>query len=134
MESFIDAWKNISSYCESKISETAFNLWIKEITPISFSDGVAHLSVRTNFQKDLILQSYSALLDAAFEDVFGFIPKYEITASEPDPVLPESLGGPPANSNKNNNLSPPGASNEYTFNNYIVGSSNKFAHAACQIY
>jgi chromosomal replication initiator protein DnaA len=134
MESFIEAWNNINEYCQSQITETAFNLWIKEIIPISLENGVAQLQVRTNFHKDLILQNYSNLLNSAFDNVFGFRPKIEITASDPDPVLPEYLGGPRDNNNNNNiiNLTPPGASNEYTFDNYIVGSSNKFAHAACQ--
>ena len=128
MESFIDAWSSVSDYCRRNMHEVAFNVWIKKIKPVGFQDGNVVVSVRTPFQKEIIEKNYLNLLNTAFEDTLGFCPPIVIVteqeSDQPEQVAPSVVN--PISEDK------PPKTFEYSFDDFIVGSSNKFAFAACQ--
>ena len=124
MESLNDVWEAICEYCKTQISEVAFNVWIGVLNPIRFSDGEIVLSVRTSFQKGIIEENYTKLLLSAFQELFGFPVKIVIVSEEENP----SIGNAGAETlSKNNDAM---ADYDYTFDTFIVGPSNRFAHAA----
>ena len=118
MESLNDVWEQICAYCKTQISEVAFNVWIKILSLTDLSGTEATLFVRTPFQRNIILENYKTLLENAFEEVLKFPVHLKITTSEDLPISPLSAQGEPS------------AQYEYTFDTFIVGSSNRFAHAA----
>ncbi len=131
MESFLDAWKSVSDYCKDHMHEVAFNVWIKIIKPVSLEDGQAVLSVRTHFQKDIIEKNYMDLLNSAFEQTLGFQPPIVlITEEDQTEGQPSPLENEPPRQTKV--LNGDRSTLEYTFDNFIVGASNKFAYAASQ--
>ena len=138
MESFKDAWNLVSEYCKGQITKVAYELWITCIEPVSFEDGVANLRVSSSFQKDIIEKKYLSILARAFEETLGFEVKINIIADEghktaapsqsttetQEPTLPSFTSEQVEQTSR-------GGDYEYTFNTFIVGPSNKFAHAAC---
>ena len=128
MESFNDAWSSVSDYCRRNMHEVAFNVWIKKIKPVGFQDGNVVVSVRTPFQKEIIEKKYLNLLNTAFEDTLGFCPPIVIVteqeSDQPEQVAPSVVNQVSADK--------PLKNFEYSFDDFIVGSSNKFAFAACQ--
>ena len=76
--------------------------------------------VKSEFRKGLIEARYLSLLKKYFEEILGFPVEVEITCAEAS--IPEK---PIAEENSYS-----GGNLNYTFDNFIVGSSNKFAHAA----
>lgn len=124
MESFLDVFKLACEYCRAELSEVAYGLWIADISPIGFDGSTVSLFVRTEFKKSIVEEKYLPLLRRAFESVLGFEVALKFTCEEAAaaPVVPvaEPLVGSP----------PFGGEYEYTFDTFIVGSSNKFAHAA----
>ncbi|MBP0979280.1 MAG: chromosomal replication initiator protein DnaA [Oscillospiraceae bacterium] len=137
MESFDDVFSKVCDYCKDKISSIGYNLWIQVIKPVSFDGDVAVLYVKSIFQKKIITEKYMDLLLKAFEHVVGFSVKIEVKCDdeiespeteeneEDDPLKIRSFDIP-ANTD---NITIPGEY-EYTFGTFIVGPSNKFAHAA----
>ncbi len=120
METFIETWDLISDYLKKQTSEISYNLWLSKIKPIhlNFSNGFVTLKVPTAFHKDIILKSYETLLTEAFHNVLGSAFSIEIVTED------QSEQEAPHNQTiKNDNY-------EFTFDTFIVGSSNKFAHAA----
>ena len=82
--------------------------------------------VHTDFQKKIVTEHYAAKFREAFEKVLGIPLGLRIQSGEGDR---ESHSLPA----EDGNLFPGRAPDqEYTFENFIVGSSNKFAHAASQ--
>jgi len=123
MQSFQDAWGAICEYCKTHISHVAYNVWIAPIEPVDLNGNEATLSIPSSFQKKIIEENYMSLLSKAFEEVFGLKIKIKMSAKEESDIVPD----PPVQKN-------PETAAEYdlTFDTFIVGSSNKFAHAASQ--
>lgn len=122
MESFTEAWNLICDYCRGKIAEVAYTTWISRIEPVEldFASGTAVLSVPNEFHLQTLTRCYLPLLNEAFEQVFGS--GFEVRLCTPKQLENE----------KEENEDSALQSDEYdfTFQTFIVGSSNKFAHAA----
>lgn len=125
MDSFVDAWEVICGYCKTKITDVAYKTWIERIKPLNldFNTGTAYLLVPNDFHRQTLTRCYIPLLNEAFEAVFDS--KFNIQFKIPDEVV-ENITSPKPSEEliKDTNY-------EYTFDTFIVGSSNKFAHAAC---
>lgn len=122
MDSFNEAWKIICDYCKNRITEVAYKTWISRIKPIKidFNSGDAILMVPNEFHRQTLNRCYMPLLTTAFNEIFGSGINIRF-------IIPESTNN--ENKSLNNNLSI-NAKYEFTFDTFIVGSSNKFAHAA----
>ena len=124
MNSFNDAWELICSYCQNKITDVAYNTWISRIKPLNldFDSNTAYLIVPNDFHRQTIKRCYIPLLNEAFEAIFDN--KFEIDLKTPEeaniPTPVKQVIEEKTDSNY-----------EYTFDTFIVGPSNKFAHAAC---
>ncbi len=121
MDSFNEAWDIICDYCKNSMTKIAYNTWISKIEPVKmdFEEGKAILMVPAEFHRQTLIRGYMKLLNEAFASVFG--EGVEIIITVPDEVdthEKESI----------ENLID--ADYEFTFDTFIVGSSNKFAHAA----
>ena len=124
MNSFGDAWELVCSYCKTKITDVAYNTWIVRIKPLEldFDANTAYLIVPNDFHRQTITRCYIPLLNEAFEAIFDN--KFQIALKTPDEIEQAMPTEPkPAEETVNNY--------EYTFDTFIVGSSNNFAHAAC---
>lgn len=123
MESFNEAWELICSYCKTRITDVAYKTWISRIEPINidFDTGEAKLLVPNEFHRQTLTRCYTPLLNSAFEEIFGS-QGIQICF-----VTPDSNGNAPTAPNNKLAID---AVPELTFDTYIVGSSNKFAHAA----
>ena len=117
-----ETWELICNYCRSQITEVAYTTWISRIEPINldFSTGTATLKVPNEFHKQTILHYYADLLKDAFQQVFNG-QTINLDLQTPDEIKEA----------KPQEDKLPMDDYEYTFESFIVGSSNKFAHAAC---
>lgn len=124
MDSFDDAWEVICSYCKTKITDVAYNTWISRIKPLKldFESNTAYLVVPNDFHRQTLTRCYIPLLNDAFEAVFDN--KFIISFKTPEEVEEYKKAPEIKEEIKDTNY-------EYTFDTFIVGSSNKFAHAAC---
>ena len=124
MDSFNDAWELICSYCQNKITEVAYNTWISRIKPLKldFDNNTAYLIVPNDFHRQTIKRCYIPLLNEAFEAIFDN--KFDIALQTPEEAhIPTPVKQVIEETTDTNY--------EYTFDTFIVGPSNKFAHAAC---
>lgn len=122
MESFTEVWNMVCAYCKSKITEIAFSTWISRIEPVTldFANGVAVLKVPNELHRQTILHYYKDMIEEAFRQIFSQeIQVRLVTPEENDHTLKKKEEEPPENENY-----------EFTFDTFIVGPSNKFAHAA----
>lgn len=120
MENFKDTWNVICDYCKKQMTDIAYNTWISKIEPkgLDFDKKKAVLLVPNDFHKQTLERCYKLLLEEAFKAVFDTDIKIEfcVPSEEPKEEVSDNIS--------NNRY-------EYTFDTFIVGNSNKFAHAAC---
>lgn len=118
MSSFDEVFAAVKEYCKERLVLATYNLFIDGIEPVSFEGSVATLSVRSDFVKGIVETRYKDLLREAFKELLGFDIDVELTIPAPVEQAPSEVPG--------------GGNYEFTFENFIVGSTNKFAHAAAQ--
>ncbi len=125
MENFNEGWSIICDYLrqEKKIAEVAYNTWISRITPvgIDFEKGLITLMVPNEFHRQTLIRGYLSRFEEAYEAVLG-------TSFETIFILPED--GEKQKERLLGDETSADAGYEFTFDTFIVGSSNKFAHAA----
>ncbi|MCL2508421.1 MAG: chromosomal replication initiator protein DnaA [Oscillospiraceae bacterium] len=117
MDSFGELWGLVTAELESELSEVIYNVWIKELVPVSFDDGVVTLAIG-EFKRKIVEQKFSEVLHGAFERTLGFPVSIDLVEPEGSESAREAL--------KDKKLQ----SDDNTFDTFVIGSSNKFAHAA----
>src|SRR5437870_3603484 len=127
-------WDEILGRVQAKVNRHSFYTWFK---PTSFmADDGTSVTVRVPnaLFKDWITKHYSGVIDEALVEVnranaavsFVAAPLAERETPAPPPIEAPEPTIPPATT------SVAGLNPRYTFDTFIVGSSNQFAHAACR--
>lgn len=117
MQSLEQCFDAVKTYCRSNMVETTYNIFIKDIKLLSLSGGIALLEAPSDFQKNMVEERYLTLLGSGFEEVLGFKVDVEVTSHS----QPEETEAPAQLSTSRED--------SYTFDNFIVGPYNNYAHA-----
>ncbi|MBR2670960.1 MAG: chromosomal replication initiator protein DnaA [Oscillospiraceae bacterium] len=121
MESLEQCFEIVSEYCKANMSETSHSLFIKPLKPVSMADDVITLSITSDWLKNTVQERYLNLLQNGFTELLGF----------PITVKIESISSVSQNIPLSQNLAAIGDTTN-TFENFVVGPGNRFAHAAAQ--
>jgi chromosomal replication initiator protein len=126
MESFEDIWKAVKAYCKNNVAETAYNLWIDIINFEGYENGSVTLSFPNAFAKNLAVPQYGALIEEAFEITIGF--KVKVNYISLDKEMPDDGDL----TYKDKQHMEDYRNEQFTFENFIVGPSNRFAYSAAK--
>lgn len=130
MQAFKNVWQTAVDKLESSISETAMTLWIKTIQPVIYENDSAVLLVESPFHRDIIMSKYRDLIRKVLTEIVGFEMDINVVTPE-DKRYSGKLKQNEVNENLDLEQFVEPVFPEYTFENFIVGDSNKHAHAAC---
>jgi len=124
-----DLWDKTLNIIKQEITEVGFNTWIKTITPLSMNDHTVILGVPNDFNKNILIGRYFSLIENSLAAAAGR--KYNVTIDiisefEEKKIKKETNDEKIIHEeNYNSTLNP-----KYTFDTFVVGNSNRFAHAA----
>lgn len=128
-------WDRAVTLLDGEVSEISLNTWIKPLEPLSADQGVFLLSVPNDFHKTFVEQ-YASLIRNALKIAGSF--DYEVRFQIGSGDLSTHTIRPEKKSNTNSSGSDSFGQNslsrlnpQYTFETFVVGSGNRFAHAAC---
>lgn len=122
VNSLHEIWDAVLSLLSREMSATAIQTWFGDAQPIEFENGRLVLHTPSEFKKNLIMERFADKLRAALRELFAGDVQLMVLAGDeiytyremkPDDPFGLMLG-------------------DYTFDNFVVGSSNAFAHAAAQ--
>lgn len=125
-------WDKTLDIIKSELSEVSFNTWIKSCEPLSISSNTLKISVPNSFTQDILDKRYKDLVANSIKAVCSklytieFIIMSEIY--EKEEIKSSSNQKTKAivvNDEMSSTLNP-----KYTFNSFVIGNSNRFAHAA----
>ena len=119
MDSYNDLWNLVREYCKEHVTDTIYSLWLEPLQLVSFEDNKVVLSA-SEFKANIVQKKFMDLLNAAFEANMGPI-DIEIISDKAGAEKPEAAA--PAYEDAQGNY-------DLTFDTFVVGSSNKFPHAA----
>lgn len=126
----LDVWQAVKAVLRREYSEATYSLWFDNLQIVALDDASVTLSIASNFKRDILAKKYTEVIGAQFKEVLGFPVTVNVISSEGrgDMKTIQIEEEKPARTE-----TPPEqklSTDEYTFDNFVVGSSNKFAHAA----
>jgi len=121
----IDLWTEISGRLKAALNESTYRTWFGEAEGRTLTEESFDVAVPNDFTRDWIESHFVGLIEAALRDVAGLDRRILVTVDESVRKAaqpPRQPGGGLVNV--------AGLSTKYTFDNFVIGSSNRFAHAA----
>lgn len=137
-------WQQTLSLLEKEINRPSFETWIKVLAPISYENGVFSIGTNRQIVKEWVETRHLSLIRKALETVVAqpVIVNISILQTEmPDEALPpvppkytvpvaapSAAAAPVVQPRADDAYSP--LNPKYTFDSFVIGNSNRFAHAA----
>ncbi len=151
-----DVWQETLKRMEQEVSRLVFTTWIKSAMPLSATDTTFEIGVPKKFVKEWIEDNYSSRIQQVLQEITGESLQLKITnldikdedevtspvvqqvrpaaqapAPEPAPVIEVQTAAEAESANAQAADEAPALLNpKYTFESFVIGNSNRFAHAA----
>ncbi len=133
-------WSEVSGRLRGALNDTTYGTWFGEAHGLELADDRFVLAVPNDFTRDWIEGHFLGLIGAAIRDVTGHERPVELRVAElaaaedgagaslddetPDDIVVARIQPPQARPESG------GFNTKYTFDSFVIGSSNRFAHAA----
>jgi chromosomal replication initiator protein len=129
-------WEDVSARLREALNETTYSTWFGEVEGVALDDGGFDVTVPNDFTREWIEGHFLDLIRAAVRDAGGGernvrfhvverpAPQAPAASQVPSavrPLPPEVIG---------QRAEIAGINPKYTFDSFVIGSSNRFAHAA----
>jgi chromosomal replication initiator protein len=122
-------WSVVQGSLREKLGAQNFEIWIRPIQMASISDSNVNLEVPNRYYRDWVAANYGPALNAELEEAIGHPVdiQFHVARKPEEPVQTSKTELKP---HKTPTAPIPGVSPDKTFQNFVVGKSNEFAHAA----
>ena len=145
-------WHLVRESFRPELSEIITDLWLGGLEVLDFQGSTITMKAESEVKIRVVTSKYKTDIEKRFSEMLGFDVTLSLVCTE-GPVIPpdepgilqrpaedpSASGDDSLTAQENDNAFRPGGIGstlppfnfEYTFENFIVGTSNKFAHAAC---
>ncbi|MCT4662545.1 MAG: chromosomal replication initiator protein DnaA [Tissierellales bacterium] len=127
-----DIWTSALNLIREELTPMSFSTWIETIKPLSITENKLYLSTQDEFTKGILENRYAILVKNAIKQITGTsyeiifsIPSSEDSGSTVSETVPEKTAKPVDDNVLGKTLNP-----KYTFEKFVIGNNNRFAHAA----
>ncbi|MDG5473866.1 chromosomal replication initiator protein DnaA [Jeotgalibacillus sp. ET6] len=133
MENITDLWNRALEHIEKKISKPSYETWLKSTKAFSLKRDTLTITAPNEFARDWLEGHYSQLISGVLKDVTGeeLIVKFIIPQNQNQDdfnfaIQPKK----PVKDDDQQEWSQSMLNPKYTFDTFVIGSGNRFAHAA----
>jgi chromosomal replication initiator protein len=138
-------WELVCTHMRHEIGDAAFDSWFKPMTLRSLEAGVANIVVPTRFMRDWVQNNYLEQIKALWVSINAQVTNVEILVgnAQGGGILAQAAAAPAVTANPTPIVAAPAAVTchpaeqlgapldpRYTFDDFVVGKPNEFAHAA----
>ncbi|MCR5663490.1 MAG: chromosomal replication initiator protein DnaA [Oscillospiraceae bacterium] len=120
MNSINDIWQSVLEHLAAQLTPTAMKTWFEDVTPIAIDENRLVVHTASEFKATIIVSRYSDMIKTVLSEIFSQDFELQVLSGE-------ELEEYRAKRKADNNLP---EMQDYTFDRFIVGNSNRFAHAA----
>ncbi|GAB6990945.1 chromosomal replication initiator protein DnaA [Paenibacillus pini] len=125
-----ELWQQILSIIHTKLSKPSYDTWFKATKALQLSDHSIVISAPTTFAVEWLESRYTKLVSSTIYEVMGkqVDVKFVIEENKPAEFVPQQPAPQPQVTHEEaltHMLNP-----KYTFDTFVIGSGNRFAHAA----
>lgn len=124
LNSVADIWTTVLQKLQSELSETTISTWFDELEPVDIREFTFYFRCPNDFKKGYIESLFLDNIRAALQDIFSHEFEVKILDEEEYAAF-ES----PESAKKTRSLF---ESDDFTFETFVVGPSNKLAYAAAR--
>ena len=130
MNLIYEKWEEILEYMRNDLDMTSvsFDTWIKPLKIYNTQGNILRVLVHMDGAEEYLEKKYKVYLQAAVIDVIQ--EKYDIEFVTKQQIESESFAKKESSSLMNETIERANLNPKYTFDTFVVGSNNKFAHAA----
>lgn len=133
MENIDDLWRKTLKVIEKKISKPSFETWLKSTKAIRLDGKTIIVEAPNDFAREWLDGNYKDILTEILYDLIGenmtlkfVIPETNIE----DPVMTSATHKKPVKPDNSTDSVQHMLNPKYTFDTFVIGSGNRFAHAA----
>lgn len=129
-----DLWEKTLNILKSELSDVSYNTWIKSCEPTSIVNDVIKLRVPNDFTREILETRYKTLILNAIKIISSKKYNIDFTITTDDSIEEDEKKAenkePKADKIKANDEMLSILNPKYTFDSFVIGNSNRFAHAA----
>ncbi len=122
-------WLEVSRRLQESLNESTYRTWFSEVGGGELTDSTLVLTVPNDFTREWIEGHFLHLIGTSVREATGAELGVELVV-EDEPIAPEAQPSDPARPAPAPTRVVEGMSAKYTFDSFVIGSSNRFAHAA----
>src|SRR5690625_1693633 len=132
LENIEDLWNSALEEIEKKISKPSFDTWLKNTKAEKLSEDILTVNVPNEFARDWLEGRYTKLIADILFELTGAQLTTKFIIPESTAEIEERNQAPKQIAKNNHNYNAPRTmlNPKYTFDSFVIGSGNRFAHAA----
>ena len=129
-------WSNLLAELKNKLTSLSYGCWFQDTTLYQLKDGKAYIIVPMTTHKKHISENYSDLITSILYDLtqtnyeLVFLLNEEVEEEKNKEIEKEERKSMVSQEETHEYQAKSNLNPNYTFDTFIVGNSNKFAHAA----
>jgi len=132
-----ELWNKILETIKEELSPQAYNSWFSQTKVVKFGENELIISAPGDFCKDWLEKHYTAFIKDILKRTLGSDDNLKIKFRTADQKFSTPAHSTPRSKKKTKKAEPFSKDNKlvltpkYTFDSFVVGDGNRFAHAAC---
>lgn len=123
-------WQDTLAKLETELSKPSFETWLSSTCLLDIEGSTLIIGVPNEFAKDWLESRYAPLIRSAVQTVFNQPMNLRFIIGSQRDVMTNLENADQASLPENNEITPNFLISKYTFDTFVIGNSNRFAHAA----
>ena len=128
----VEIWKAALDELQGKVSPANYQTWLKNTVGLTYSDSCFTVGVSSSFVTESLEKRLHPLIEKTLIGITGkpLSVQFQVHLGNGDEELTPPVPSTPSSTNYKQRTGAPKLNRKYTFSSFIVGSSNRLAHAA----
>ena len=133
MEELSRVWEETLDIIKSQLNLPTFNMWFVNTRPLELDDERFVLAAPNKFAKEWLESRYLSLISGSLQEVIGQEVSISLVLASASTIITDKTVDEEKNKTQTLSGNLPDSTHselKYTFDSFVIGSSNRFAHAA----